>query len=161
MMTMTKIKHWLSANLDLVANVLLGIGAFVAVCGWRALDFTNTNLVMSSSASSGFARFDKAITYLGGVVYRSEPFSWDILRTYSINPPDGIAGTGSDFNPLWSLLFKFLGVFGFDPYWQTLGLLALVSFVLNGVAAAYIFRHVFHERKEWWLVSIASLFYII
>jgi hypothetical protein len=157
---MTRIKCWLRANLDLVANVLLGIGAFVAVCGWRALDFTNTNLVMSSSASSGIARFDKGQTYVAGVVNRSEPFSWAIFRTYSINPPDGIAGTGTDFNPLWSLLFKFLGVFGFDPYWQTMGLLALVSFVFSGVAATYIFRHIFRERKEWWLVSIASLFFI-
>jgi hypothetical protein len=157
---MEKIKYWLSANLDLVANVMLGIGVFIATCGWRALDFTNINLMMSSSASSGFARFDKAHIYLGGVVYRSEPFSSDIFRTYSLNPPDGIAGTGMDFNPLWSLLFKFIGVFGFDPYWQTMGLLALVSFVLNGVAATYIFRHVFRERKEWWLVPIASLFFI-
>jgi hypothetical protein len=157
---MTKIKHWLNANLDLVANILLGISAFVVMCGWRALDFTNTNLVMSSSASSGIARFDKAHIYVAGVVYRSEPFSWDIFRIYSVNPPDGIAGTGMDFNQLWSLFFKFLGVFGFDPYWQTMGLLTLVSFVFNGVAAAYIFRHVFHERKEWWLVSIASLFFI-
>jgi hypothetical protein len=32
--------------------------------------------------------------------------------------------------------------------------------VLTGVAATYIFRHVFRERKDWWLVSIASLFFI-
>jgi hypothetical protein len=151
-MLMTRTKHWLSANLDLIVNVLLGIGAFVAVCGWRALDFTNTRLVMFGG--------DPTMAYLAGVVYRSEPFSWDIFRTYSLNPPDGIAGAVTDGNPLWSLLFKFLGVFGFDPYWQTVGLLTLVSFVLSGVAATHIFRHVFRERKDWWLVSIASLFFI-
>jgi hypothetical protein len=149
---MTRIKHVLRTNLDLIANVLLGISAFFAVCGWRALDFTNTNLVMAGG--------DKTQTYLSGIIYRSEPFSWDIFRIHSLNPPDGIAGTITDVNPLWSLLFKFLGLFGFDPYWQTEGLLALVSFVLSGVAATYIFRHVFRERKSWWLISIASLFFI-
>jgi hypothetical protein len=159
---MTRIKRWLKVNLDLVANILLGIGAFVAMCGWRALDFTNTNLVMSSSgmASSGRASLDKTQSYLASMVFRSEPFSWDIFRTYSISPPDGIAGTSTDINPLWSLLFKFLDIFGFDPYWQTEGLLALLSFVLTGIAATYIFRHVFREREEWWLVSVASLFFI-
>jgi hypothetical protein len=154
---MTRIKHWLSANLDLTANVLLGIGAFVVVCGWRALDFTNIKLMMAPGYG---AAFDRTQIYLAGWIYRSEPFSWDIFRTYSINPPDGIAGTATDFNPLWSLLFKFLGLFGFDPRWQVMGLLTLLSFVLTGIAASYIFRHVFRERRERWLVSVASLFFI-
>jgi hypothetical protein len=69
----------------LIANVLLGIGVFIAVCGWRALDFTNTNLMISSSASSGFARFDKAYIYLGGVAL---PL-YDLL-SYPSNPRCGM-----------------------------------------------------------------------
>jgi hypothetical protein len=172
-MVTTRIKNYLSTNLDLIANVLLGIGAFVAVCGWRALDFTNTKLVMASGVKTlthlapgeylhiaMLGSGDKTQSYLAGMIYRSEPFSWDIFRTYSINPPEGISGTATDINPLWSLLFKFLGAFGFDPYWQTEGLLALSSFVLIGVASTYIFRHIFRERKDRWLVSVASLFFI-
>ena len=143
---MTRIKHWLKTNLDLVANVLLSIGAFVILCGWRALDFTNINLVMTSSqkffahlipaahlpAGKEYLRHvamasgDKTCSYLSNMVYRSDPFSWDIFRIHSLNPPDGMAGVSTCLAPLWSLFFKFLGVFGFDPYWQTEGLFTLV-----------------------------------
>lgn len=148
-----KIKYWVAANYDLAVTVMLAVVYYLLVFGPASLNPANYQFLMAGG--------DLSQNYLGGVLYRAEPWSWNVFKIYSLGYPFGTSLLAPDSNPLMSVIFKtFTTWFGMPPHYQFFGIWTLLCFILSAIASVYIFRHIFKDAKQKWLVIIAGTFFV-
>lgn len=140
----------IKSNFDLLFSIFFAVVAFLWIFGLRAIDPHNINLMVAGG--------DLTQSYLGSAIYLSEPWSANIFRIHSINPPNGVSILAVGSIPIVSVLFKLLTFLGYDPSWQFYGLWSFLCFVLSAVVSTYIFRLIFPAPREKYLVTLSSAF---
>jgi hypothetical protein len=136
-------------NRDIILAAALAVAIFLHFFGLRGLDPRNIGLALAGG--------DPTLNFLGSSIYRSEPWSLDIFRIQSISGGESLLS--DDNNPIMSLIFKALRPFGFKPEWQFFGISILFCFIMNGIAAALLMRHIFKDPSEWKERAAASVFF--
>jgi hypothetical protein len=114
---------------------------------------------------------DLMANYIGGVLFRAEPLSWDVFSMQSLQYPYISSALQTDGNPIVSLIFKLLKPLGFKADYQFFGIWILFNFMMSAVMSVLIFRHVFNkgnglfQRRERLnnvlLIVVSSIFFIV
>lgn len=141
---------WYVRQFDMIASLILTLGAFFWLFGFSVLNIYNTAFVLTGG--------DFTVSYLGSVFYRLDEWRWPLFTHQNLAYPFGISVHGTDGSPMLSLIFKiFHKVFGMSAEVQFVGIWMLICYVLQSVFSVLIFRK-FIKNK--FLITIASLFLI-
>ena len=151
-------------NIDLLITVSLSIIFYLLIFTSKSLSPSNINLVMEG-------RGDVTSNYIGGVLFRAEPLSWDLFSMQSLQYPYVGSALQTDSNPIVSFIFKLLKPLGFKAEYQFFGIWILFNFVMSAIMSVLIFRHVFNrnnglfQKRERWtnmfLIIVSSVFFIL
>ena len=150
-------------NADLWITVSLSIIFYLVIFTPESLSPSNINLVMDGN--------DVTQNYIGGVLFRTEPLSWDLFSMQSLQYPYTGSALQTDSNPLVSLIFKLLKPLGFKAEYQFFGIWILFNFMMSAAMSVLIFRHIFNrnngifQKRERWrnvfLIIVSSVFFIL
>lgn len=149
-----KIKK-IKINISREVKMYFGIGAltglvlFLAVYGFRVLDFTYDGWLLTGK--------DLQQHYLGWKFFRRSPWTFPVGMHDSFTAPDSISVLYTDSIPLFALFFKLLSPI-LPQTFQYFGLFGLMCYVLNGGMASLIVSK-FNKSKL--VCGAASVFFIL
>lgn len=145
--------------ISIVVAIVLYLWIFTA----QSLSPSNINLVMKGG--------DLVQNYLGGALFRAEPFSWDLFAMTSLQYPEVGSALQTDSSPLVSFVFKLLRPLGFKAEYQYFGIWILFNFIMTAIFSVLLFRHIFNAKNKLFqkrehlkntiLIVACSVFFII
>lgn len=155
---MTPNRNFFKTNTDIIASLILASIFYLVVFGSKSLDPRNYQWLIREG--------DLGQNYLGGVVYRSEPWHWPILVSKNLAYPYGASVLSTDSLPIMALLFKCLtSLFGLSPYYQFFGIWLFICLLLQAFFSVKITRKIFAtddtKPDSTILIIFSSLFFLI
>jgi hypothetical protein len=156
-------KKFLLKNADILISIVVAILLYLWIFTPQSLLPSNINVVMKGG--------DLAQNYLGGALYRSEPFSWDLFAMSSLQYPEVSSALQTDSSPLVSFVFKLLRPLGFKAEYQYFGIWTLFNFVMTAIFSVLLFRYIFNVKNKLFqkrehlkntiLIVVCSVFFIV
>ena len=150
-------------NADMLISIVVATVLYLWIFTAQSLSPSNINLVMKGG--------DLAQNYLGGALCRTEPFSWDLFATTSLQYPEVSSALQTDSSPLVSFVFKLLRPLGFKAEYQYFGIWILFNCIMTAVFSVLLFRHIFNAKNKLFqkrehlkntiLIVASSVFFII
>lgn len=156
-------KNFCLKNTDILISIAVAIILYLWIFTAQSLSPSNSNVVMKGG--------DLAQNYLGGALYRAEPFSWDLFAMTSLQYPEVGSALQTDSSPLLSFVFKLLRPLGFKAEYQYFGIWILFNFVMTAIFSVLLFRHIFNVKNKLFqkqehlkntiLIVVCSVFFIV